>query len=252
MVTTLHNPGIMKVTTASLLLLGSVTITACLNGPALGVASEVRERNGLFLTANLGDVKAALIAYHDRGEYEKGLEAVDAAAEAYLVERTPNVTKPALVLDIDETSLSNWEEIVANDFAYFANAPCDHLPQGPCGAMAWDALARSPAIVSTLRLAQAASWHHVTIFFITGRYEAERGATEENLRAAGFPEWEKVYMRPNGSPAGPAADFKAPVREQITKMGYTIIVNVGDQRSDLAGGFSERTFLLPNPFYRVK
>jgi len=26
---------------------------------------------------------------------------------------------------------------------------------------------------------------------------------------------------------------------------------MGDQPSDLDGGFSERTFLLPNPFYRI-
>ena len=29
------------------------------------------------------------------------------------------------------------------------------------------------------------------------------------------------------------------------------IANVGDQPSDLAGGYAERTFLLPNPFYRI-
>jgi hypothetical protein len=29
------------------------------------------------------------------------------------------------------------------------------------------------------------------------------------------------------------------------------IANVGDQPSDLAGGYAERTFLVPNPFYRI-
>jgi len=31
--------------------------------------------------------------------------------------------------------------------------------------------------------------------------------------------------------------------------GYAIVVNIGDQMSDLDGGFAERTFKLPNPFY---
>jgi hypothetical protein len=31
----------------------------------------------------------------------------------------------------------------------------------------------------------------------------------------------------------------------------TIVANMGDQPSDLEGGFAERTFLLPNPFYRI-
>jgi acid phosphatase len=43
----------------------------------------------------------------------------------------------------------------------------------------------------------------------------------------------------------------APQRRQIEQQGYTIIANIGDQPSDLDGGFSEQTYLLPNPFYRV-
>ncbi|HEX3434983.1 MAG TPA: HAD family acid phosphatase [Solirubrobacteraceae bacterium] len=33
--------------------------------------------------------------------------------------------------------------------------------------------------------------------------------------------------------------------------GYRIIVNVGDQQSDLDGGFAQRAFKLPNPFYFI-
>lgn len=242
---------VMNALRLSLLTLAVASLGACVS-TLPGTAARPAPGRGLLLTDNLGDIKAALVEYHDRGDYEKGLEAVDSAAESYLVERADKVVKPALVLDIDETSLSNWEQIAANDFAYFANAPCDQLPKGPCGSIAWDAMARSPAIQPTLKLAQIASDHHVTIFFITGRYESERIATESNLRDTKFPKWETLYMRPNGTPAGPAAAYKAPVREQITKMGYTIVVNVGDQPSDLAGGFAERTFLLPNPFYRIK
>ncbi|TIP90617.1 MAG: acid phosphatase, partial [Mesorhizobium sp.] len=47
-------------------------------------------------------------------------------------------------------------------------------------------------------------------------------------------------------------DFKAPIRAEIEKAGYTIIANVGDQPSDLFGGHAEKLFLLPNPFYRVR
>ena len=34
-------------------------------------------------------------------------------------------------------------------------------------------------------------------------------------------------------------------------MGYRIVVNMGDQPSDLAGGYAEKAVLLPNPFYRI-
>ena len=37
--------------------------------------------------------------------------------------------------------------------------------------------------------------------------------------------------------------------EEIAERGYTIIFSMGDQDSDLAGGYAERTFKLPNPVY---
>ena len=42
-----------------------------------------------------------------------------------------------------------------------------------------------------------------------------------------------------------------PERKKLVDQGYTIIVNIGDQMSDLDGGFAERTFKLPNPFYFI-
>ena len=46
-----------------------------------------------------------------------------------------------------------------------------------------------------------------------------------------------------------AADFKAPERRKIAERGYTIVLSLGDQESDLKGGYAERTFKLPNPVY---
>lgn len=210
-----------------------------------------QDHPGLLLSDNLGDIKRAVTAYHNNGQYEQDLARAIAPAETYLTERAAQVKKPALVLDIDETSLSNWEQILANDFAYFPEGPCDKLPKGPCGVLAWDALARAPAIAPTLKLANEAKAQGIAIFFITGRYEAERAVTERNLRNVGFPQWTELFMRPDGSSTPSAADYKAPVRKRISEMGYTIVANVGDQPSDLAGGFAERTFLLPDPFYRI-
>jgi hypothetical protein len=59
-------------------------------------------------------------------------------------------------------------------------------------------------------------------------------------------------MVPNGAQFASAADFKTPVRVQIERLGYTIIANLGDQPSDLLGGHTEKQFLLPDPFYRVR
>jgi acid phosphatase len=48
-----------------------------------------------------------------------------------------------------------------------------------------------------------------------------------------------------------AVEFKAPERKKLMDQGYTVIVNVGDPMSDLEGGFAERTYKRPNPFYCI-
>ena len=93
---------------------------------------------------------------------------------------------------------------------------------------------------------------NVAVFFITGRPEEQRDATERNLLAAGYGGYERLYTMPKGSRVSSATDFKAPIRAEIERAGYTIIANMGDQPSDLFGGYAERMFLLPNPFYRVR
>ena len=201
--------------------------------------------------ANLGDLAAQLVQYHDFGGYERDLHEVAAEAKAYVRLRAHKVSKPALVLDIDETALSNWPKLVANQFAYFPGGACDQLPKGPCGEIVWESSAKAEPILATLDLFKAARAAGVTVFFITGRDESLREATEKNLREAGYTGWEQVVMRPRGTTTPSAADFKVPARKVIEDRGYTIIANVGDQPSDLTGGHAERGFLLADPYYRI-
>jgi acid phosphatase len=199
---------------------------------------------------NLGLQKAELIAYHDRA-YATDLAGVANDAERYVVARAPGAKNPALVLDIDETALSNWDQLVANDFGYFAAGGCDFLPKGPCGALKWDELGRATAIAPTLHLFDAARAAGVKVFFITGRREGEREWTERNLSNAGYHGWEALVMKPATLDATAAA-YKAAARADIESLGFTIVANVGDQQSDLDGGHAERAFKLPNPFYFIR
>ncbi len=203
--------------------------------------------------ANIQVAKNALKAYQASGDYARELEAVGAKARAYLDSHIAGTAKPAIVLDIDETSLSNWEQIAADDFAYLPGWSCQVSPSslGVCSALAWDALERAPAIAPTRALFDDAKAKGVAIFFITGRTEAERDVTEGNLRKAGYAGWTRLVMRPDGTSTKSAADFKAPERRKIEAEGYHIVISVGDQKSDLAGGAAEKTFKLPNPFYFI-
>lgn len=226
---------------------------AMLTSASKSIASDDQ---GIFVTVpsqpiNVGDAMAAALVYHDSGAYQKGLEDVAAQAERWLRTRAPRVKRPALVLDIDETALSNWEVLKRDDFGRPIPGPCDVAIDAPCGWAAWDQLGRDPAIAPTLQVFNVARALNVTVFFITGRPEAQRDATERNLAAVGYRGYAKLYMAPDGVHFASAVDLKSPIRAEIERGGYTIIENMGDQPSDLLGGHAEKDFLLPDPFYRV-
>lgn len=197
---------------------------------------------------NLGLLRLELEAYHDcrgtHGCYASGLARQDSIAVADLRKALANPErgrKPALVLDIDETSLSNYAELLQADFAY-----------NPRQWDAWVRRAEAPAIPGTLRLYRIARQRGVAVFFITGRPESERRATEENLRRDGYTQWAGLIMRSPAQAKLPAQVYKAAARKKIQECGYRIVVNVGDQRSDLDGQpAAEFSVKLPDPFYYI-
>ncbi len=203
---------------------------------------------------NLDTVKKELRQYHDCtctcGCYAHDLDVQADRAIAFLrqraARRTPNEKsgakeKLALILDIDETALSNYKELVGADFAYNA-AVFD----------AWVDTAQAPAIPGTLRLYKEAQRLGVSIFFITGRPEPQRAVTERNLHAVGFDNWQELAMRTAAHGSESLGAFKAVVRGQIVAQGYTLILNVGDQSSDLKGKpDAEFSVKYPDPFYFI-
>jgi acid phosphatase len=203
---------------------------------------------------NLDTIKKELRQYHDCtctcGCYAHDLDVQADRAIAFLrrraARRTPNGNsgakeKLALILDIDETALSNYKELVGADFAYNASV-----------FDAWVDTGQAPAIPGSLRLYKEAQRLGVSVFFITGRLESQRDATERNLRAVGFDNWQELAMRPVAHGSETIGAFKALVRGQIVAQGYTLILNVGDQWSDMKGQpEAEFSVKYPDPYYFI-
>jgi hypothetical protein len=187
-------------------------------------------------TTGAGELISALTNYHDSGEYESDLTSVDGAAEGYLDSHLGGHGKAAIVLDIDETSLSNYTGLLASGFTAE-------------GTVATAASGTGTAIAPTLALYHDAIAHGVAVFFVTGRPSEIQGPTETNLKNVGYDEgWSALDFKPTEADT---EQFKSSTRAAIKKSGYRIIVNVGDQQSDLDGGFAQRAFKLPNPFYFI-
>ena len=211
-------------------------------------------RGGVILESpNLGQLKLQLRYYQCSKKYEEDVRTELAKARAWVEQRAGQVVNPAIVLDIDETSLSNWDQMVRNDFGFIENGACDLDPRSACGQRDWILSANGVAIAPTLELFKSAKARNVAVFFITGRYDdaVQRAATEFNLRKVGYLGWDGLFLRDPKTSGRPVSEYKTGARMEIEKRGYTIIANVGDQESDLANGHAEKPFKVPNPFYFI-
>jgi acid phosphatase len=197
---------------------------------------------------NLDKLKAELKQYHDCtctcGCYAHDIDRQADRAIAFLRQRAAHRLpgeKLALVFDIDETTLSNYQELVKQDFAFEKDV-----------FDAWAQSAQAPAIGGTLRLYKEAQKVGVSIFLITGRPDDERDATERNLRAQGFDGWKGLALRPANHGKQTVIEFKSRERAKIAVQGYKLILNVGDQWSDLKGApEAEFSVKYPDPFYFI-
>ncbi|CAN5676218.1 HAD family acid phosphatase [soil metagenome] len=175
------------------------------------------------------------------GKYKKEFfEATNSAKQfciRYLKEH-PTETNLAIVSDIDETILDNREQ-----FRLHPQKNWDLFDK-------WVNESKAPVLKPTYEFLTWARSKGFAIFFITGRPESDRKATIVNLVKHNI-SYDALYLRPHHGGA-PTEEFKTAVRQDIEKMGFKIVVNIGDQFSDLAGGHSLDCEKLPNKLYFIK
>ncbi|MGW6705403.1 HAD family acid phosphatase [Streptomyces sp. NPDC054956] len=164
----------------------------------------------------------ALFLGIDYATWQRDVAAVVDAARPGIEQRiaaSPAGEKPAIVLDIDNSSLET-------DFHWFWTSP-------------------TPAIAKVRDLTRYANDRGVAIFFVTARPGIVYSLTERNLKAVGYPV-SGLYVRDLPALFGEVSAYKTAKRAEIEARGYTIIANIGNNQSDLVGGHAERTVKLPD------
>ena len=207
--------------------------------PTIVVAAEPME--------NFGVARYRLEEYADcvgtGGCYWADLDAQAKRAEAELeglIATRKAGEKLALVLDIDETSLTNYCEMKREDYG-FISVPFNEWAVSPAADM---------AIAGTLGLFNEARAEGLEVFFITGRPGEQKAATARNLEAAGYKGWKGLALREGDEKMMTTVEYKSGERKKIVDAGYRIVMSVGDQWSDLNGEHkAEISVKLPNPFY---
>jgi predicted secreted acid phosphatase len=162
--------------------------------------------------------------------------------------------KPAIVFDADDTTLMTYDMEVADM----------HFTFNPAEQDVWVQDQRFPATPAMVGFVNAAATIGYTVFGLTGRGDDQKAATLGNLAKVGYTPFtaDTFYTKWTGTGSSQrppyiscaaasctTVEYKAQTRKHIQDLGYTITLNVGDQWSDLQGGFAERALKLPNPTY---
>ena len=201
---------------------------------AAGAAPSSRE------PVNLDALKQQIQIYVDSGSYRADITTVAAEATAWLERRAAQGGKRLTVIfDLDETLISNWSHMKAMGFAYV-----------PAAWTAWVQSGQGAAIEPVRDVYRAARCLGIDVIFLTGRPESERRGTEKNLRAIGCGDYAELICKPDTANET-TGFFKTAGRARIEGEGRVIIANIGDQGRGLEGGYAEKSFKLPNPFYLI-
>lgn len=202
---------------------------------AMDCANLVRE------PINLSAVKEQIKRYYDLGAWDQAIQCMGEQAKSALRKYMPIEGKKfAVIFDIDETALSNWDFFIKNDFCY----DLDSIKE-------WEFSGKSKAIQGVLDFYNFAKENGFALFFISGRRENQRKATVQNLKNAGFNGWTGIYLRTNADNIK-TVDFKSKYRSIIQDNGYTIVLSVGDQQSDFQGEPAAlNNIKIPNPVYMI-
>jgi predicted secreted acid phosphatase len=203
------------------------------------------------------------IADKDDSPYIEEMTALAAAETAEVSRachrRVRRGERPAAVFDADDTNLWTYDmEDHAMQFVF------DPVVQD----RDWVQPQRFPATPGMVDLVAAARASGCAVIGLTGRNDTQKAATLGNLAEVGylgftddlyFTKWKSGTV-PTDRPwlAGtPCADgvcttieYKSLTRKHVVDdLGYDVVVNYGDQFSDLIGGYADRQVKLPNPTY---
>ncbi|WP_299006160.1 HAD family acid phosphatase [uncultured Shewanella sp.] len=193
---------------------------------------------GAVTPENSHDFIDSLIEYHDSGQYLYELTMVVEEAERNLREQVEQkYSEPqqfAVVFDVDETMVSNYDNIkqYLNDF--LVNMALLH--DGKTVTMSYNNKIAPRVIPPVQRLFNAVKSHGISIFIITGDQETYRPFATQKLTHLGYSGWKALYMKPSDYDKSSAIPYKSKIRQQIVDKGYRILFSIGDQYSDLLGG----------------
>ncbi|MFI5609596.1 HAD family acid phosphatase [Amycolatopsis sp. NPDC051903] len=246
-------PALLKLAAAA-----AIGATVAGGATALAGSDAVTAAHGRE-PANIGQVKNDVKAYYgdyldaagkhhysDTSRFVTDTQRVVADAKHYLTQKLGKVKNPAIVLDVDDTSEVTYGWEADNDFGFDPVKQQQAIDNGTF-------VANKPV----LELANWAAQRGVKIYFLTGRSQPQGPQSLKNLADEGYPAPAGAFFKPAGTapdylPCGltcTTIQYKSGTRAHIQATGAHLVLNLGDQFSDLEGGYADHPVKLPNPMY---
>lgn len=179
----------------------------------------------------------AVLSYTRSPSYQEFFDRVVLRAREYLEAIAPAARK-VVIVDLDDTLLNNhpyYQEQRGFDPSSWKRW-IEGNRNGPYNA----------PVAELLRYAKSRGF---SIMFITGRPPDQAEATLRQI--SGFA-WDGLFFKPSSIKIT-SSEYKAKVRSLLRSSGYEVVLNLGDQLSDMDLPLSadEGDFLLPNILYTL-
>ena len=147
-----------------------------------------------------------------------------------------------VVFDIDDTILSN-KLIINSDYGYDLYR-----------VIGFQRLSKLPLMSEQNDIYQWCLQNNIGVVFITFRCETERLQTIKNLREQNLNQWDKLILFPEPCDYQTisAKEYKTDARKKLTESGFNILAAIGDQYSDIHGGYTDLSIKLDDPGYYTK
>lgn len=187
---------------------------------------------------NLTTARKEVKEYYESGRFYTEVENIVKKAEKEF-DKIKVKNNSAVVFDVDETALDNYELAKSMGFGYVYKMNKE-----------WNAEMKSPALKPVKELYDYLLAKDVHIVFLTGRNFPEYEVTYQNLKNVGYTVFDTLITQIGDETKMKSRNFKSSKRVFLTKKGYDIIGTVGDQWSDLKGKDHGIQVKIPNYLYK--
>ena len=190
-------------------------------------------------------IKDQVIEYYESDAHEQEVSCILKQARD-IINSTDILENTVVVLDIDETSLNHYKALKEYNF-----------PQGDNHKVWSECIFANTGtpIQATLDFYKFCLSKGLKVFFVSARVADSIDTTKLALKDAGYTQFENVFVFPKEiADYNPKqfTNFKSERRAYIESLGFEVLLSIGDQPSDLIGGFTKYTCELPNYLYGKK